>query len=1267
MIINYFIKILSFLLFFGIHGSSGNVNKEEYYGNLVFYGRGQGKLANYWNDVEEIKHSTNVKIFFPGSNETFEYTNINEISLKNLPLAILLPGRKKETFSEIEFFIPSNNNTSNISLSKYHKIKSEMKVIPLPVTELISEQYTCKSIGLPCSDLENYNFEKNSSEWLAKVDLRIYIKSENFHGKNNNNEKQSYYQIENFNSPTQTWSECTGDIISSNFNDSTSTTLYNSFVIRNYGTMPIYLLLSNTIFLRKEPTYIVRQGIIQPPFYTNWNGTKVEKGSRNETLSSNFNNTMNNNNFITIYSKKEFFSYIKKGISAPPEALSLRIRLKKQSNFYLKINNKKSFDLNKLFFNPRNCKLPLEEDVELLMDTRSLSFINSKNTINNDVNSYWFIGIANGNFAYLKNPFNLKNQNGKGKEEILLLYDFIIHHTFPNSTSSYSKVKLNEYGIDCDISLQNHENWENSKMIKQWPDDIALKTFYLSKYKYNIKNPYSKYKDGYHLIKDTNKFIKCNHGNCEIIHGYGYFIDASSEKTNQLIYCNNGDCEITTKDHGIFINSRDNSAIRCIDSLCSTILLSNSCLFNKFDIIQDLSNNIKICDGIKELTFNKNNEKYYYPKQNINASFTFPIIEQGNDIILLVIDEYSITQYYDYTEKICINGDYERDYECNVSGTSIYSCSDNHSSCKVDYAPKCNPKDKNPTKNCHGYYLADFDNKTKKGTLYNCTYNNDSDKVICKNEQVTRVPIGYFMVTDEYVKKTIPFIKCDGYYCKGMGSEDINIICNSLGDLISAKSNEIYICINDNTMVSFSSEKVYIIIPNIKDNIFGNTIYKNYSIFEISQYSMLLLTDPRQLYIYSTEVQKSLISLTFDQNHRVVIEKLNITDILPFKSKGENYGTMIEDLTNNFSEDELEETFLLHCIYGECFNVSGYLKYNIPGNKTKIAECNEFCSLYQGSKECNEKNSGMTFYDSNTQKFMICIRYENDQLTNNYASKEIVSGSRLSYYLNFSGKENIFYNLYISNKDGSIISKNNKDGYIIYNVDNDGKNKLLTCNNYNCYKKNISGYLMDIINLDEDNNMVYCEDECQIVPKYNGYYLNSNFDYGVFKCESFQCKFIEEEDIDEKCYTNYYEIILDEDNFQYCHNLTLIDFFDEELYFPLMMNIKSSSFPSSIVSGSDVIIVKKEKYSVHHYINKEKDICINNSNHTLDGTCNNNISEKYYCPNYNESCSSQFSNIYITNLNNFNDNGYTITSGIKSYTLFKFKCINIFICTQYDE
>jgi len=96
----------------------------------------------------------------------------------------------------------------------------------------------------------------------------------------------------------------------------------------------------------------------------------------------------------------------------------------------------------------------------------------------------------------------------------------------------------------------------------------------------------------------------------------------------------------------------------------------------------------------------------------------------------------------------------------------------------------------------------------------------------------------------------MPYIKCDGRSCKSVNANDLRDICNSLGDLVTMRNENVYMCIDNDYMIEFSMEDTYMAIPNIKNNIFGNTIYNNYSIIKISQDAIMVVKDTKQCKVF---------------------------------------------------------------------------------------------------------------------------------------------------------------------------------------------------------------------------------------------------------------------------------------------------------------------------------------------------------------------------------------------------------------------------------
>ncbi len=168
--------------------------------NLAFFGRGQRGPTNYWNDINMIKGSNNAKVFYPYSesdssdiykenSENVKRKNTEENSFNNAdsnyPLVLFLPGKRNAKYSKIAFNIVNNENI-DIDLSHFHKIKSEMKLVAPTADDLISEGYTCESIGLDCIDLKDLDFKARKDEWLSKVDIKLYLESDEINNTEDN-------------------------------------------------------------------------------------------------------------------------------------------------------------------------------------------------------------------------------------------------------------------------------------------------------------------------------------------------------------------------------------------------------------------------------------------------------------------------------------------------------------------------------------------------------------------------------------------------------------------------------------------------------------------------------------------------------------------------------------------------------------------------------------------------------------------------------------------------------------------------------------------------------------------------------------------------------------------------------------------------------------------------------------------------------------------------------------------------------------------------
>ncbi|ORX35499.1 hypothetical protein BCR36DRAFT_375836 [Piromyces finnis] len=228
---------------------------------------GQRDLPRYWRGYEKIRGSNDVMVYFP-YDKSYESENNNASdkpiptdiidSAKNSPLVLYMPGASEGKYSNVNFSL--YNDEIIINLANFHKIKSEIKLVAPSASELISKGYTCESLGLTCANLMDYNFEAKANEWLSKVDLRLYLESKEANYDNT-------YKIVDISKPTNKWSEYVGSINKASLIN--SELVYTDFVFRNYGKMPVYIYIGNTIFLKKDPTDMVIEGATQDNF-SNW-------------------------------------------------------------------------------------------------------------------------------------------------------------------------------------------------------------------------------------------------------------------------------------------------------------------------------------------------------------------------------------------------------------------------------------------------------------------------------------------------------------------------------------------------------------------------------------------------------------------------------------------------------------------------------------------------------------------------------------------------------------------------------------------------------------------------------------------------------------------------------------------------------------------------------------------------------------------------------------------------------------------------------------
>ncbi|ORX42311.1 L domain-like protein [Piromyces finnis] len=458
-------------------------------GNLAFYGRGQRDLPRYWRGYEKIRGSNDVMVYFP-YDKSYESENNNASdkpiptdiidSAKNSPLVLYMPGASEGKYSNVNFSL--YNDEIIINLANFHKIKSEIKLVAPSASELISKGYTCESLGLTCANLMDYNFEAKANEWLSKVDLRLYLESKEANYDNT-------YKIVDISKPTNKWSEYVGSINKASLIN--SELVYTDFVFRNYGKMPVYIYIGNTIFLKKDPTDMVIEGATQDNF-SNWSW---HQNTVNRTPTyygdSVCPDDPEKKKCVKFVAEEDgdfaYYVHIENGISAPPEGVSFSIRPMNDNKFKFKIDNKKEFNLTSDYLIHRNCKIPIGEESKVLVDVRSLVYSDPKSMLTNDISGFYLQTIS----PILSIKEQLLEKQGekasKSYKEVLYFYNFTLHHTYPEDTSMFVKQKLFEEGNECNLNLETHNDWGISDKINkvnpiiQWPDDLSFDTIFNSK------------------------------------------------------------------------------------------------------------------------------------------------------------------------------------------------------------------------------------------------------------------------------------------------------------------------------------------------------------------------------------------------------------------------------------------------------------------------------------------------------------------------------------------------------------------------------------------------------------------------------------------------------------------------------------------------------------------------------------------------------------------------------------------------------------------
>lgn len=435
-------------------------------GNIVFYGRGQASLSTHWCSTEDIKSSSGVNVYFPekGDNQS---TNV-----RNYPFIIYMPDKGKKEYSYIDFSLSNNA----IDLLNAVLLKSELRISPPKGEDLIEAGYTCESIGLSCSNLKDYDFEKNEDEWLKNIDIKFYIESSEI---NNSiyygDDEKEYYKLEiPIGSLSTKWKEYEGKIYFQNYYENSP---YTNFIIKNYSSMPINIHIGNTIFLKNKVIPLLVNGS-PASGYTNYSWLINGADALGSEYISSYESDPDQKSAL-VYSalNKANYAYYVHYIGntyGPPEAISFNIRAFHVNQLKLKIDNIKEFNLTTDFILDRNCEISNEQEINILLDIRSLVYADSFHLFTNDITGYFLQAYTDENHIK-KNLLQKSGDEAYIDKETSKIYFYSInlHCTYPTDLSQFTVVdydsKTNKH---CDISMHNHNDWENNGLSWAWPNIV---------------------------------------------------------------------------------------------------------------------------------------------------------------------------------------------------------------------------------------------------------------------------------------------------------------------------------------------------------------------------------------------------------------------------------------------------------------------------------------------------------------------------------------------------------------------------------------------------------------------------------------------------------------------------------------------------------------------------------------------------------------------------------------------------------------------------
>ncbi|ORX64242.1 hypothetical protein BCR32DRAFT_251223 [Anaeromyces robustus] len=514
-----------------------------------------------------------------------------------------------------------------------------------------------------------------------------------------------------------------------------------------------------------------------------------------------------------------------------------------------------------------------------------------------------------------------------------------------------------------------------------------------------------------------------NDTRCIISHSLGYYLNTMSEKTNELYYCNKlypeynnnyegFECTILEKENGYFINSLNTDIIKCSNSKCEKFTNESYSCDNHYNEVIVRYDNLYFCKKDKYISFPKT--EMYIELKNINTNVIFPVHKTGNDIILLKIDKYSVTQQITNSDGICISKvDRKMDLDCSYNSI-VYICQELSESCDN----RCNLE--NPTKICNGYYYVE--DKTNiisdyyliNNKIYSITNDNGNINFEKSDNKYGVFPFKYInnyeklIEYNEYLSSSCTDSDFLIYNCEKEICYPINAYFRCGSNLFLCNINNCKIFENNNSICDYSINN-NIEIPYIDDNsklklCIGNRNYgkmKEWKEIEKSESSVYILSriyysgdsfySLGNFHLYITYFYGNIISwsnlsgnyyINYDDKNYLMICTPDNSSMNNAISICSNYSFSRGYMVNSLAK---ESNKLLYCIGNNvCEDFEAKYGYFFNDNNSDIIKCiDSHCEVIKQTSCQNHKYeiikgiTGNLYCNKNDEKYIGSINIEN--------------------------------------------------------------------------------------------------------------------------------------------------------------------------------------------------------------------------------------------------------------------------------------------------